>query len=111
MEKAKRTRVLLAIGEQERESQNPQVLSISSNSGDKRTYVWEKAKRTCVISAIGEQERQIQNPQVLSISSKSGDKIKKGSVEARALARLALKKGKTLTRVNVVYFYLALFVR
>ena len=85
-------RVLLAIGEQEREIQNPQVLSISSKSSDKRSYVWEKAKkkRTCVVLAIREQEREIQNPQVLSISSKSGDKTKKvicrseSSSEARA---------------------------
>ena len=34
--KAQRTCVLLAIGEQERQNQNPQVLSISSKSGDKK---------------------------------------------------------------------------
>ena len=44
--------------------QNAQVLSMSSKSGDKRTYVWAKAKRTCVLLAIGEQEREIQNAQV-----------------------------------------------
>ena len=33
------------------------VLSISLKSGDKRTYIWAKAKRTCVLSAIGEQEK------------------------------------------------------
>ena len=44
--------------------------SISSKSGDKRTYVCEKAKRTCVLLAVGEQARQIKNPQVLLISSK-----------------------------------------
>ena len=63
-EKGKRTCVLLAIGQQEREIQNAQVLSMLSKSGDKRTYVWAKAERTCVLSAIG----------VLSMSSKSGDK-------------------------------------
>ena len=54
--KAERTCVLLAIG----------VLSMSSRSGDKRTYmyVWAKAERTCVLLAIG----------VMSMSSKSGDK-------------------------------------
>ena len=41
-----------------------QVLSMSSKSRDKRTYVWAKAKRTCVLLAIG----------VLSMSSKDGDK-------------------------------------
>ena len=40
------------------------VLSISSKSGDKRTYVWLKVKRTCVLLVIGEQEREIQNAQV-----------------------------------------------
>ena len=34
-----RTCVLLAIGEQERQIQNPQVLSISSKSGDKKSYL------------------------------------------------------------------------
>ena len=63
--------------------------SISSKSGDKRTYVWKKAKRTFILLAIGDQERQIQNPQVLSISSKSEDKKKvicrsASSSEARA---------------------------
>ena len=29
-----------------------QVLSMSSKSGDKRTYVWAKAERTCVLLAI-----------------------------------------------------------
>ena len=47
-------RVLSAIG----------VLSMSSKSGDKRTYVWAKAKRTRVVLAIGEQEREIQNAEV-----------------------------------------------
>ena len=37
---------------------------MSSESGDKRTYVWAKVKRTCVLLAIGEQEREIQNAQV-----------------------------------------------
>ena len=46
------------------EIQNAQVVSKSSKSGDKRTYVWIKAERTCVLLAIG----------VLSMSSKSGDK-------------------------------------
>ena len=41
-----------------------QVLSISSKSADKMTYVWAKAKRTCVLLATGEQEREIQNAQV-----------------------------------------------
>ena len=59
--KGKRTCALLAIGEQEKEIQNAQVLSMSSKSGDKRTYVWAKAERTCVLLAIGEQEREIQN--------------------------------------------------
>ena len=44
LEKGKRTCVLLTIGEQEREIQNAQVLSMSSKSGDKRTCVWAKAK-------------------------------------------------------------------
>ena len=52
--KSKRTYVHLAIG----------ALSISSKSGEKRTYAWTKAKRTCVLLAIGEQEREIQNAQV-----------------------------------------------
>ena len=64
MGKSQKDMVLLAIGEQEREIQNAQVLSMSSKSGNKRTYVWAKAKRTCILLAIG----------VLSISSKSGDK-------------------------------------
>ena len=38
-ENAKRTCVLLAIGEQERQVQNPQVLSISSKSGDEKKIV------------------------------------------------------------------------
>ena len=46
---------------------NAHVLSMSSKSGDKRTYVWAKAKRTCVLLPIGEQEREIQNAQVNSI--------------------------------------------
>ena len=50
----KKTCVLLAIG----------VLSMSSKSRDKRTYVWGKGKRTCVLLGIGEQEREIQNAQV-----------------------------------------------
>ena len=62
--KSKRTCVLLAIGEQEREIQNAQVLSMPSKSEDKRTYVWAKAERTCVLLGIG----------VLSMSLKSGDK-------------------------------------
>ena len=41
-----------------------QVKSMSSKSGDKRTYVWAKSERTCVLLAIG----------VLSMSSKAGDK-------------------------------------
>ena len=102
----KRICVLSAIGEQEREIQNAQVLSVSSRSRDKRTYVWAKAertcvllairvvsmssksgdkrtyvcaksKRTCVLVAIGEQKREIQNAQVLSMSSKSRDKKEK----------------------------------
>ena len=64
MGKNNRTCVLLAIGQQEREIQNAQVLSMLSMSGDKRTYVWAKAKRTCVLLAIGVQERDIQNAQV-----------------------------------------------
>ena len=63
-EKGKRTCILLTIGEQEREIQNAQELSMSSKSRDKRTYVWAKAKGTCVFLAVG----------VLSMSSKSGDK-------------------------------------
>ena len=47
MGKAERICVLLAIG----------VLSMSSKSGEKWTYVWAKTKRTCVLLAIGEQER------------------------------------------------------
>ena len=39
MEKNKRTSVLLAIGKQEREMQNPQVLSIASKSGDKAKVI------------------------------------------------------------------------
>ena len=39
----------LAIGEQEREIQNAQVLSMPSKSNARRTYVWVKAKRTCVL--------------------------------------------------------------
>ena len=56
--------MLLTIGVQEREIQNAQVLSMSSKSRDKRTYVWAKAKGTCVLLAVG----------VLSMSSKSRDK-------------------------------------
>ena len=41
-----------------------QVLSMSSKSGGKRTYVWAKAERRCVLLAIG----------VLSVLAKSGDK-------------------------------------
>ena len=37
------------------------VFSMSSKSGDKKTYVWTKGKRTCVLLAIGDQEREIQN--------------------------------------------------
>ena len=37
--KAKRTCVLLAIKEQDRQIQNPQVLSISSKSGDKKKVI------------------------------------------------------------------------
>ena len=62
---------------------------MSSKSGDKGTYVWTKAKRTCVLLAIGEQEREIQNAQV---NLNKVHRKKKCSVEARALARLALKK-------------------
>ena len=40
------------------------VLSMLSKSGDKRTYVWAKSKWTFVLLAIGEQEREIQNAQV-----------------------------------------------
>ena len=40
------------------------VLSMSSKSRDKRTYVWAKAKQTCVLLVNGEQERKIQNAQV-----------------------------------------------
>ena len=46
------------------------VWSMSSKSGDKRTYVWAKARRTCVLLAIGEQEREIQNAQVNFIRQK-----------------------------------------
>ena len=67
------------IGEQEREIQNAQVLSMSSKSEDKRPYAWAKAKRTCVLLAIGEQEREIQNAQVNFIKvrrPKKGDLLK-----------------------------------
>ena len=52
-----------------------QVLSMSSKSRDKRTYVWAKAKRTCVLLAIGEQEREIQNAQVNFIKVRRQKKI------------------------------------
>ena len=60
----KKAKGLLAIGEQEREIQNAQVLSMPLKFGDKRTYAWAKAKRTCALLAIG----------MLSMSSKSRDK-------------------------------------
>ena len=46
-EKAQRTCVLLAIGEQERQIQNPKVLSISSKSGDKKKK-WSVEARALV---------------------------------------------------------------
>ena len=49
MGKIRKASVLLTIG----------VLSMSSKSGNKRTYVWAKAKETCILLAIGEQERDI----------------------------------------------------
>ena len=48
--------------------QNAQVLSMSSKSGDKRTYVWAKAKRTCVLLAIGEQERETHKSRDISLN-------------------------------------------
>ena len=54
MGKSQKDIVILANGEQEREIENPQVLSVSSKSRNKRTYVWEKAKRTHVFLAIGD---------------------------------------------------------
>ena len=60
-------RVLLAIG----------MLSMSSKSGEKRTYVWATAERTCVLLAIGEQEREIQNAQVNFIKVRRQKKKKK----------------------------------
>ena len=47
-----------------------QVLSMSSKSGDKRTYIWPKPETTCVLLAIGEQEKEIQNAQVNFIKDK-----------------------------------------
>ena len=64
MGKSKRECVLLIIA----------VLSMSSKSGDKRTYLWGKGKRTGVLLTIGGQEREIQNAQALSMSSKSEGK-------------------------------------
>ena len=58
--------VLLAIG----------VLSMSSKSGDKKTYVWANAKRTCILLPTGEQERGMQNAKVNFIKvrrQKKGD--------------------------------------
>ena len=43
------------------EIQNAQVLSMSSKSRDKRTYVWAKGKRTRVLLAIGKQEIEKSN--------------------------------------------------
>ena len=54
-----------------------QVLSMSSKSRDKRTYVWAKAERTCVLLAIGNQEREIQNAQVNFIKVRNKKKNKK----------------------------------
>ena len=62
-------RVLLATG----------VLSMSSQSGYKRTYVLAIAKRTGVLLAIGEQEREIQNAQVNFIKVRRQKKNKKNS--------------------------------
>ena len=49
-EKGKRTCVLLTIGEQEREIQNAQMLSMSSKSRDKRTCMGKSKRDMCPFS-------------------------------------------------------------
>ena len=69
----KNPRVLLAIGEQEKEIQFHQ-------SPETEGHINGKKAKARFLLAIGEQERQIQKPQVLTISSKS--RVRKRSVEA-----------------------------